>query len=353
MAHLLLMAGGAATVFLAKSFAGSLDIVAHELTHGVITNSANLEYIFQSGALNESFADIFGVMVDRDDWKLAENMANPAVFPGGAMRDMSDPHNGWRDGAIGRGWQPKHMSEYLNLPAETDQGGVHFNSGIPNYAFYLFAVEVGKEVAEQVYYRTLTVYLTRSSQFLDHRFAVIQAAQDLYGADVAAAAARSFDEVGIVGEEPDEVDDDLPSVVGSDFLLTIARDQNGSRIMGDYNFENAEYNIISNILPVPRPSVDESGSAAIYVGANSKKVYITNLAVKNPATNTEVALEDDEWHKVAINRDVTKIAVLRPNDPNIYFYDASTQAFQVFELYNPTTSQDNTPRRRAGLRRCA
>ena len=333
---------GTGTIFQEKSFAASLDIIAHELTHGVITNSANLEYLFQSGALNESFADIFGVMVDRDDWKLAENMVNPDFFVGGAMRDLSDPHNGWGNNATGPGWQPKHMSEYQNLREDQNNGGVHVNSGIPNHAFYLFAEQVGKEVAEQVYYRALTVYLSRFSQFLDCRFAVIQSALDLYGNEVANAAGNSFDQVGIVGEEPDEVDDDLPSVVGTDFLLTIVRDQNGSQIMGDYSFESGEYNRISNILPVPRPSVEETGNVAVYVGANSKKVYLTSLSVKNPNTNTEVGLED-EWQKVAINRDATKIAVLKPDDPRLYFYDGNTQSFQIFDLYNPTTSQDNTP----------
>jgi len=70
--------------------AGALDVGGHEMSHGVIQNTANLEYRNQSGAINESFADIFGVMIDRDDWKLAEDIVTN-VFPSGAMRDMQNP----------------------------------------------------------------------------------------------------------------------------------------------------------------------------------------------------------------------------------------------------------------------
>ncbi len=74
--------------------AGSLDVGGHEMSHGVVQETANLEYMDESGALNESFADIFGVMIDRDDWKLGEDVVNPNFFPSGALRDMENPNNG-------------------------------------------------------------------------------------------------------------------------------------------------------------------------------------------------------------------------------------------------------------------
>ena len=158
--------------------AGGLDVAAHELGHGVVSNSANLEYLGQSGAMNESFADIFGSMVDRDDWLIGEDITKTIFSPSGALRNMADPHN------MGDNtrpyWQPSHVSEmYLG---ENDNGGVHLNSGIGNRAFYLYATDISKDKAEQVYYRALTEYLTKTSQFIDLRIAVMQSAIDLYGA---------------------------------------------------------------------------------------------------------------------------------------------------------------------------
>ena len=67
------------------------DVGGHEMSHGVIQNTANLEYVNQSGALNESFADVFGAMIDRNDWKMGEDIVNTSVFPSGALRDLEDP----------------------------------------------------------------------------------------------------------------------------------------------------------------------------------------------------------------------------------------------------------------------
>ena len=93
-----------------ESLAGGLDVSAHELGHGVISNTANLEYIGQSGAINETYADIFGSMVDREDWYIGEDITKTSFSPSGRLRDMSNPHN------LGSSlndayWQPAHVSE--------------------------------------------------------------------------------------------------------------------------------------------------------------------------------------------------------------------------------------------------
>ncbi len=78
-----------------KPLAQALDVAAHEMTHGVIQHTVNLEYRGESGALNESFADVFAAMVDRDDWQLGEDVIKSlGLFPSGALRDMAHPHNG-------------------------------------------------------------------------------------------------------------------------------------------------------------------------------------------------------------------------------------------------------------------
>ena len=179
--------------------AGALDVAAHEMTHGIIEQTVNLEYRFQSGALNESFADIFGAMVDDEDWQMGEDIVNKAYYPSGAMRDLRDPHNG----AVprGNGWQPAHMDEY------NDYGGVHVNSGIPNRAAYLVAEAIGREKTAQIYYHILEAcYLPPRSQFIDCRLAAECAARDLFGegASEVGDVSSAYDAVGIILEEAPE-----------------------------------------------------------------------------------------------------------------------------------------------------
>lgn len=147
-------------------FSGSLDVVAHELAHGVTEYTANLVYQYQPGALNESFSDVFGSMVDRDDWYLGEEIG----MHGNYIRSMENPN------LTG---QPMHMNDYRNI--STDNGGVHTNSGIPNHAYYNAATMIGRDKAEQIWYRTLTIYLTPNSGFYFFAGMVIQSTIDLYG----------------------------------------------------------------------------------------------------------------------------------------------------------------------------
>jgi len=179
-----------------SNLAGAYDVVVHEITHGVTSSTANLEYQGQSGALNESYSDVFAAMADNDDWQIGEDIYTPSIS-GDALRDMSDPH---------QGGQPADMNEYLYLPytEDNDNGGVHINSGIPNKACYLVANQIGREKTEQIYYRTLTYYLTPKSQFIDARNATMQSAADLYGAGSAEynAVATAFDNVGITSNLP-------------------------------------------------------------------------------------------------------------------------------------------------------
>ena len=104
-----------------EPLAKGLDVAGHEMSHGVIGTEANLEYIGQSGALNESFADIFGAMIDREDWQIGEDVVNPAVFTSGALRDLQNPNNGGVNPGD-PGWQPDHMDAYQDLPLHAPGG---------------------------------------------------------------------------------------------------------------------------------------------------------------------------------------------------------------------------------------
>ncbi|SFB08279.1 bacillolysin [Lentibacillus halodurans] len=183
-----------------------LDVAAHEMTHGVITHSANLVYRNQPGALNESFADIFGALVDEEDWEIGENIMGPGAEADGrvSLRSLSDPskydvNDEYVSYGNGEGKYPSHMDEYYDLPENLDNGGVHVNSSIINHAAYKTGEQIGKDKLGQIYYRALTTYLTPTSDFSHAREVIIQSATDIYGegSEEEQAVADGFDQVGI------------------------------------------------------------------------------------------------------------------------------------------------------------
>lgn len=134
-------------------FTKSLDVIGHELTHGVTEFTAGLEYHNQSGALNESMSDIFGSLIKQwsvkqtaaqADWLIGSEIMTPAIG-GDALRSMKAPGTAYDNEFMGRDPQPAHMKDYMHLPDNDDGdfGGVHINSGIPNKAFYLTATAIG------------------------------------------------------------------------------------------------------------------------------------------------------------------------------------------------------------------
>lgn len=319
-----------------KPLAGSLDVAGHEMTHGVVEKSANLEYKNQSGAINESMADIFGCMMDRDDWKLGEDIMKPGITSTGALRDMQDPHNGGSS-LTDNFYQPKHMTEYYN--GTQDNGGVHINSGIPNHAFYLFATAVGKERAEQVYYRTLTVYLTKTSQFKDLRKAVIQSATDLYGTSVAAEAGEAFDAVGIYEPSPGSPIGnnvaDLPVNPGQDFILYYDLDPSVSSTLTIAVVSSGSASGQTTRLIKKKPSVVDNGAYCYYVGSDSR---IYRLLLDGSKTETLVS-DQTIWDNVAVSKDGKRLAAITSNqDTSIYVWDFGKQEWHQFKLYNPTYS---------------
>ena len=174
-----------------KRFTISLDIIGHELTHGVTQFEAKLVYLQQSGALNESMSDVFGSLVKQykgnetaaeADWIIGEGLFTSNVN-GVGIRSMKAPGTAYDDPVIGKDPQPAHMKDYVNTIS--DNGGVHINSGIPNRAFYITALELGGhawERAGQIWYVTLKDRLTANSKFQDCANLTFQVAGQLYGA---------------------------------------------------------------------------------------------------------------------------------------------------------------------------
>jgi Zn-dependent metalloprotease len=176
-------------------FTASLDVIAHELTHGVTEHTANLEYRGQSGALNESMSDVGGSIVkqwhlgqtaDQADWLIGSEVFTPDI-DADALRSMKAPGTAFDNKVFGKDPQPDHMDHYADLPEteDGDYGGVHINSGIPNKAFFLVASAIGGnswEAPGRIWYESLKAS-TSTTQFQEFADTTFRKAEELYGAD--------------------------------------------------------------------------------------------------------------------------------------------------------------------------
>lgn len=197
-------------------FTISLDVIGHELTHGVTQYEANLVYSNQQGALNEAVSDIFGSLVKQyqraqsateADWIIGEGLFTANVN-GAGIRSLKAPGTAYDDPVLGKDPQPAHMRDYVTT--SSDNGGVHINSGIINHAFYVTAINLGGfawEKAGQVWYKALAEKLRSNSNFQNAADLTYQAAAELYGAGSLEQNAfkAGWSEVGIsVGDAPVE-----------------------------------------------------------------------------------------------------------------------------------------------------
>jgi PKD repeat protein len=321
-----------------KPLAGALDVTAHELGHGVVSNTANLDYYGQSGSINETYADIFASMVDRDDWLIGEDVTKTEYSPSGALRNMADPHNMGDNTKIY--WQPKHITEmYLG---NDDSKGVHINSGIGNHVYYLFASAIGKDKAEKVFYRALTEYLTKTSQFINFKIAVIQSAVDLYGADSPEAikAGEAFDAVGIYDEEI--VDDNQVFAVnpGDEFLFSYDTKISDPVSLYLSTAEGTGYSPMSKTSMMGKVSVTDDGSRAVFVSTDHR---IRMISTDPLNTNEQIISGYAFYDNIAISKDGKRLAVTKIYaDASIYVIDLESGKGTRFILYNPTTGQFNT-----------
>jgi thermolysin len=191
---------GDGTTFIPLS--GSLDVVAHELTHAVTDFSSDLVYQYESGALNEAISDIFGTLAEyydnnNPDFEIGEDIYTPAKS-GDALRSMSDPT---------KYGDPDHYSK--RYTGTSDNGGVHINSGIINKASFLLSQGgthygvtvsgVGTSKMGAIFYRANTVYFTSSTNFSQAKAGAVQAAKDLYGSTSpeVTSVVNAFNAVGI------------------------------------------------------------------------------------------------------------------------------------------------------------
>ncbi|MER6127475.1 M4 family metallopeptidase [Streptomyces sp. NPDC001795] len=185
-----------------------VDVIGHELTHGVTQYTANLAYFGQSGALNESISDVFGSLIKQytlgqtaaeADWLIGAGLLAPRVT-GKALRSMKEPGTAYDDDRLGKDPQPATMDGYVNT--SQDNGGVHINSGIPNHAFYLVADELGGhawERAGQIWYDVLTGgQLESQASFTDFAKLTVAAAKARYSeGEEQDAVLKAWEQVGV------------------------------------------------------------------------------------------------------------------------------------------------------------
>ncbi len=181
-----------------RRFTRSLEVIAHELAHGVSQFEAGFVYHGESGALSEHFSDVFGILVRQrrrkeraqdSDWIVGKGLFLPKVR-GVGIRSMKAPGTAYDDPVLGKDPQPGHMRDYVET--WDDNGGVHINSGIPNRAFYEAAARIGGypwERAGRIWYVALRDRLRPKSVFRDAAAATIAVAVELYGLKSAESAA--------------------------------------------------------------------------------------------------------------------------------------------------------------------
>ena len=192
-----------------RRFTIALDVIAHELAHGLTQDEAQLNYWQQAGALNESMSDVFGSLVkqfvlrqtaDQADWLIGAGLLAPTI-QGQALRSMAAPGTAYNDPLLGKDPQPGHMKDYVQTTR--DNGGVHINSGIPNHAFYRVATALGGfawERAGRIWYEALRdPRLRPTAQFRTFARLTVANAQRLYGPSSAEerAVREGWHQVGV------------------------------------------------------------------------------------------------------------------------------------------------------------
>jgi len=318
--------------------AGALDVGAHEMTHGVIQNTANLEYKNESGAINEAMADIAGTMVDRNDWQLGEDVipSNSQYFPTGALRDMQNPHNGGSSFSD-PSYQPMHTNE--KYTGSNDNGGVHTNSGIINHAYYLLAEAISKDKAEKLFYRALSQYMTKSSQFIDCRLAFEQSAKDLYGNNSTEynAVVNAFFGVGIGeqggGGDGSDPPGGIPVNPGQDYIVSVDVNNDDPNTLYISNTNGTGFVGISQTKVKRKLSVTDDGSVAAFVDEND---IMKAISMTDPFDEWQLS-PDEIWDNVAVSKGGERIAAITTEiDSAIWVYDFTKEQWAKFHLFNPT-----------------
>jgi bacillolysin len=319
------------------TYAKSLDVVAHEITHGVVDFSCGLIYSSQSGALNEAFSDIFGEMTERyhygsNDWIIGTHL-------NGKLRSLKDPKSFSH---------PSKMSEFVRMTS--DNGGVHINSGVINHAFYLLAAgmvnSVGFDAAEKIFYRCLTVHLNAQSKFIDCRLGCVQSALELYPQDrfKQNAVEVAFDQVEVFDGVPTPPPVSYPPVNANDSLLVTYRKSTG----GSYSIGRREESLMDHLLygskivatnvSEQRVSVAGDGSIFIFIGADNDLYW---NSTEFPEKNLKRFGIPGFVHSAAVSPDGLSFAIVPNNLGEIWVINNRSDQVKKFKLVTSSYDSDS------------
>ncbi len=329
-------------------YAASLDVIGHEMTHGVtfsIGAKGILDYHDQSGALNESFSDIFGEMVEArakggvPDWLMGSALNQ-------VVRNMSNPPA--LNIAPGLPY-PGKMSQLISTTF--DAGGIHENSCIFNRVYYLIAAgltnNLGTMNAEKVFYRCLTTKLLPQSQFIDARLGAISSAEELFGVGSAQAlkVAEGFDAIELFAAPVNvsQSSTNLPSVSAPDSTMWVYYDSS----ISDYSLARYEAALgdgangvrIALNAKATRPSVTGAGSVVAYVTSDN------SLALLNTTGGTPITYVNGLVYTMTFSplADHAAFVLLSGDSPTnqIILLDLVNSTSQVVNLVTPVF--DSTP----------
>ena len=308
----------------AQPYAEALDVVAHEMTHGVTQYTVGLDYRYQPGALNEAISDVMACMMDSTNWTVGE------VLPGGAIRDLENPT---------KYDLPADMDHYKSMSINTDNGGVHYNMSIPSRAFALLGDSIGRDKTAQILYRVLnSLYITPQSQFVDMRLGAVQASTDLFGADSqeTAAVKTSFDTVGILNGSATTPAADTTPVAGGQWIAFL--DGNSLKVA------RPDISASEDILTLSMSGLYTNSGRPMTASRDGKLIIFVdrrnNLRSIDLTTNQESLLDNQGgWSSVALSPDGSLLAATSTYaDTSIYIFNLknSLKSKQI-HLYTPTT----------------
>ncbi len=341
------------------SMAVSKDVVAHEITHGIIFSTSGLDYEYQSGALNESFSDFFGATIDGDNWLIGEDLLSPS---GKALRNMAAPRDAFDGG------QPAHFSEYRSLPKSIDNGGVHRYSGIPNRAMYLLSAglsaeslgtSIGHEKTTNLAFKTM-IGLTPNASFDEAAEFMANLAKVEYPNETAIydATVLAWKSVGLPQEETTESTILNTPVTPEDVtgVAYLSPYYNTSLVAPEDNLYTVYYQLFLNSDPefvseaniqIPtdqyakftRPvliNASDSGIAMIYQRKVDNSFYLW-------AGNDDEVLLDDGTNIAGIDgsNGSEQVAISIINTNEIYILDSS--GAKIHSISVPSTAENAAP----------
>lgn len=305
-------------------YTASSDVIAHEMTHAVIQQTANLIYQAESGALNESMADVFGESHERwlnaaNDWRIGSQLQNGAV--GGALRSMANPALKGQPSTMSQFWAPDdpRLADYK----DRDNGGVHINSGIPNRAFYLLADGlstggIGLTAARNIFWRALTTKLNPKSGFHDLRTACVQSAIELHGAGSTQVlkTQEAFNAVEIYDQSAPPPPSNLTPASGPNSWLFVYQASDGNYYLGRNEAAQGDGASLRALSPYvvstdTRVAVTADGAVAAHVTASHNLVVTATNA--SSTANAQWFDTGGTLNSLAVSADGNHLAVTYRN----------------------------------------